>query len=125
MIPADASKPNGETYVIVPAALLAAHSEELTSAADDPSWDGEPADDELAQAAATVTTAAAAQPLMAACRKLHLRFTPTSVVLGAPRAGVVHFVGVAELCQASRRRWTRTTRTNKTMPMTARTTTDA
>src|SRR5437763_8296797 len=126
MIPADASKPNGETYVIVPADLLAAHLDELISPADeDPAWAHEPPDDELAQPAAVMTTATRAQPLIAPFLALHLSFTPTSSrSLCAPRAGV-HFVGVAELCQASSRRWTRTTRTNKAMPMTARTATDA
>src|SRR5947207_2579792 len=110
MIPAEASKPNGETYVIVPAALLAAHRDELTSPADDdPAWGGEPPD-ELAQAAAVMTTAASAQPFTASFRELHLSFTPTSSrSLCAPRAGVHHFVAVAGLCQASSRRWTRTT----------------
>src|SRR5215471_16649308 len=125
MIPADASKPNGETYVIVPAALLAAHSDELTSPADDPAWGDDPPD-ELAQAAAVMTTATNAKPFTAPFRKFHLRFTPTSSrSLCAPRVGVYQLVGVAELCQASRRRWTRTTMTNRAMPMMAMITTDA
>ena len=129
MMPADASKPNGETYVIVPAALLAAHSDALTSAADDPAWGDEPAadepPDELPQAAAVRTTATRAQPFIAPFPALHLRFTPTSSSLCAPRVGVHHFVSAAELCQTSSRRCISTTRTNRAMPMTARTTTDA
>src|SRR5260221_4418713 len=114
--------------MIVPAALLAAHSDELISPVDpdDPAWGDEPPDDELLHDAAMMATATNAKPLAALHPKPNLRFTRTSSRSQcAPRIVVRHFIGVAELCQASRRRWTRTTRTNNAIPMTARTTTDA
>ena len=110
--------------MIVPAALLAAHSDELINP-EDPAW-GDELPDELPQAAAMTATATSTQTFTALPLEPQLHFTTASSCSECPPGvEVYYFASVDELCQASSRRWTRTTSTNKPIPRMARTTTDA